>query len=152
MNGRLFIITGLALFSASCNKPSKTVPAPEAIFDSTGQQVITSSFNEKRVTMSVLYGNALARGTASAGKKEHVPGEVFTLVTWKKEPAPYWFGSDINGELQTIEQVHVSTAADSPNYDYTRVVKGAKDIPQEFAANKKDRIRFIIDQDASVFP
>lgn len=152
MSWKLLTIAGLALFGAACSKPSKTVPAPEAIFDSTGQQVITSSFNEKKATMSVLYGNELARGTASADKKEHVPGEVFTLVTWKKEPGPYWFGSDINGEIQVIEQVQVSTIADTLHYDYTRVIKGAKDISKELTSNKKDRIRFIIDQDASVFP
>lgn len=152
MNGKLLIIAGLALLSASCNKPSKTVPAPETIFDSTGLQVITSSFNKKRVTMSVLYGNALAMSTALEDKKEHVPGEVFTLVTWKQQPSPYWFGANINDKMELIERVKVNTVAGDLDFDYVRVVKGAKDIPQEFAADRKNRIRFIIDQDASVFP
>lgn len=149
MNGKLFIIAGLALLSASCNKPSKTIPAPETIFDSTGLQVITSSFNKKQVTMSVLYGNALAMHTAVEGKKEHVPGEIFTLVTWKQQPSPYWFGANINEKMELIEKVEVNGSLD---FDYVRVIKGTKNIPQELVADRKNRIRFIIDQDASVFP
>lgn len=146
MNWKLWTIAGLVLFGASCSKASKTVPAPEAVFDSTGQQVITSSFNKKQLTMSVLYGNALAMKTASGIEKKHVPGELFTLVTWKQQPSPYWFGSNINGEMQVIEQVHFNAGA----FDYVRVIK--KDVPQEPAAAKEERIRFIVNQDASVFP
>ena len=149
-----FISAALAL--AGCQEPRKLTPAPETIFDDHGLHVITSFHNDRTRTISVLYGNDDAR--ANAGKEPGVatpgvatPGEVFKLVTWDLKQNPLWFGSNINGGLQSVETVTVSASDSGPAIAYAKedfVQKGG----ESAVLSNAERISFIFAQRASVFP
>lgn len=158
--------TTLALALAACHDSRQLTPAPETIFDDHGLHVITSFHNNRNRTISVLYGNdeALAHasreraahtpGVATPGEAtpgEATPGEVFKLVTWDLKQNPLWFGSDINGGLQSVETVTVSASESGPAVDYAIDHVGQKSTEKAVLSNT-ERISFIFAQRASVFP
>lgn len=149
--GILFFIAACLMLSA-CSDSAKPTLAPETIFEAKGLHVITSNFNKKRGTMSTLYGNEAALEAARDGSSQHVPGEVFTLVTWVQEANPFWFGGNINGARQTVETVRVSPAdKDNVRVDY-EVETDGENVLEKVNFDKQERINFIFDQKASVFP
>lgn len=87
------------------NLPLESKEGKREMFDADSLKVITSFANTKEQTMSVLYGNALAKKSALAGYTTHVAGERFKLVTYKQANNKYWYGSHINGEVKSIETV-----------------------------------------------
>lgn len=154
MRIQLLTVAVLSLLCAACrpSEPASSIPAPEAIFDSHGLKVITSFFNNKQGNISVLYGNPEALNTASDAGKPHVAGELFTLVTWKQQEHPTWIGCNINGAVETIEQVRVDLAPDHQlrfNYQF---VKGEASLGKQYAIQQEERIRLITTSSASVFP
>lgn len=160
----LFISASLAL--AACHDSRKLAPNPETIFDDHGLHVITSFHNNRTHTISVLYGNDEALAHASREHDAHTPGvstpgvstrgvstpgEVFKLVTWDLKQNPLWFGSDINGGLQSVETVTVSAGESGPAVDYAIDHVGQKSAEKAVLSNA-ERISFIFAQRASVFP
>ncbi|MGG7664586.1 hypothetical protein [Dyadobacter sp. BHUBP1] len=152
----LILISVAALTLTGCQEQRKLVPAPETIFDDHGLHVITSFHNDRTRTISVLYGNDDALAHAGKERNAHTPGaaapgEVFKLVTWDLKENPLWFGSDINGGLQSVETVVVSAGESGPVVDYTfenPVQKNGKSA----VSSDAERISFIFAQRASVFP
>lgn len=140
-----------SLFMAACDNSAKPELAPETIFETSGMQPITSLFNKKSGTMSTLYGNDLALKAARDENQNHRPGEVFTLVTWDLEPNPYWFGGNINGDERYIETVKVLPAENGIRVDY-EVEKNGGDVFKTYNTDKQERINFIFEQKAAVFP
>ena len=135
-----------------CNKSHNLSPAPETIFDEPGMHVVTSIFNQRTETISVLYGNDEALSHAGLDRPEHVAGEEFKLVTWRLKPNPLWFGSNINGPLHSVETVKiVADANDAARIDYG-VENRSEDVAKIAPANRDERINFIFAQTASVFP
>ena len=134
----------LIIVASSCSR--NTVLAPETIYDSQGKVVISSSFNRRLGNMSVLYGNKLALNSAQQLTPHHVAGEIYTLVTWKQKPMPGWYGSSINGPIETIETVQV-LPDEQGNISFSyQLLKGHS------LSDKQKRIDFIIHQKASIFP
>lgn len=146
----LSALISIAIFG--CNKSKDLSPAPETIFDEPGMHVVTSIFNQRRETISVLYGNNQALLHAGLDQSEHVAGEEFKLVTWGLKPNPLWFGSNINGPLHSVETVKI--IADTNNA--ARIDYGVENRNEETAkiepADRDERINFIFAQRASVFP
>jgi len=124
-----------------------------APFDSHGWRVITSSMQQGEGTMSTLYGNDLAVKRARGGQVPWPKGAELSLVTWKKEPDAHWFGANVPGAVQSVEQVTFSqdaaegSAPRYAQYDGTGAKKG--NIDSETAAR---RIAYIEGQHASVMP
>lgn len=155
----LFISAALAL--AGCHNSRTLVPNPKTIFDDQGLHVITSFHNDRTHTISVLYGNDEALAHAGTGREActpgvatpgaATPGAVFKLVTWDLKQNPLWFGSNINGGLQSVETVTVSAGDAGPAVDYTREDSGQKNTGNAVSGNA-ERISFIFAQRASVFP
>ncbi|MDB5130185.1 hypothetical protein [Mucilaginibacter sp.] len=140
----------LAIIALSgCTNDSKKVTLREFEFNDSGLKVITSYVNEKAGTMSILYGNEAALNYSIKGNGEHVTGEVFKQVTFKQQAHEFWYGSRINGALQQVETINT-------------VLQGANVIPvyaiQHYGPNtakaedRSARIKFILSQQASVFP
>jgi hypothetical protein len=139
----IFLFT-LLILAGACNTPTLI---PESIYDSEGLSVITSSFNNKQQTISILYGNAAALKTL-ANSADHVAGEDYRLVTWKQDAHPLWFGSQINGVLKSIERISTSALADGS-------IKVRYELVQGQLAEDKDegeRVKFAFDQKLSTFP
>lgn len=63
--------------------------------------VITSSVNSRTATMSTLYGNGEAIGSARSGNP-YKPGSVLTLVTWSQREDPHWFGGRIPRSIVSV--------------------------------------------------
>lgn len=161
MKNLIIALISTTLVLAACQEPRKLAPAPETIFDAHGLHVITSSHNDRTRTISVLYGNDQALAHASAERATYTPGvatpgvaapgAVFKLVTWDLKQNPLWFGSNINGGLQSVETVTVSTGESGPEFDYT-VENSAQKNAKNAVSGNAERISFIFAQRASVFP
>lgn len=156
MKSLILTFISAAFAFAACQEPRKLTPAPETIFDDQGLHVITSFHNDRTRTISVLYGNdkALAHASSRAGAEMpgvDTPGEIFKLVTWDLKQNPLWFGSDINGVVQSVETVTVSAGESGPVIDYA-VENSAEKNRKNAVLSNAERISFIFAQRASVFP
>ena len=141
----------LSILMAACSNSPKPVLAPEKIFEDPDMHVITSVFNKKSGITSTLYGNKPALEAARNESENHVAGEIFRLVTWELQPNPYWFGGNINGEEKCVETVKVLPAENGIRVDY-EVENNGCDVLKRYDPDKQERINFIFDQKAAVFP
>jgi len=132
------------------------IPPTRELFDAGEQRVITSFADNRQQTMSTLYGNGSARRAAVAGvgaQRSHdaglVPGAIYTLVTWGQVKNTYWYGSQINGPLLSIERVSVSP--DSA-IDY-KVLRGTvRGDSARQVTDTSSRVKLILGRRASVLP
>ncbi|WP_217606551.1 heme-binding domain-containing protein [Chitinophaga sp. GbtcB8] len=131
--------------------PGKT-PA-RAMFDAGSLQVITSFANRKQQTMSVLYGNAAAKKSALSAYNTHIPGEVFKLVVYKQADNKYWYGSYINGAVESVETVAGTQSAAAAAPLTYQLDQGTA--PRDSAGYKMsaaNRMAYIFSHRPSVFP
>lgn len=114
------------------------------VYAAHGLKVITSFSDRKQQTISLLYGNELALQSAKTGI--HNKGELFELVTFKQADNKYWYGSYINGAVQSIELV-TSYATDK------NVIAFKYKIPQgQISGDADARIKSITSHRALLFP
>ena len=130
------------------------IPPTRELFDAGELRVITSFADDHQQTMSTLYGNEPARRAALAGGSlaaaaAFIPGASYTLVTWKEVKNTYWYGSQINGSLLSVERVSLS-AKSAVLYE---LLKGT--VPADstgHGADRQSRLALIVGQRASVWP
>ena len=152
INTKLLFIP-VNVLSTACNRSATDSLAKREMFDAKGQEVISSSANEKQGTMSVLYGNSAALQAALDGTGRHNPGEVFTLATWGQVANPHWYGTYINDRIKTVETICILPSSHGGIKIEYNLVKGSG--PKDDNGNTfswQDRIVFILNQDPSVFP
>lgn len=148
-----------ALFIISCTSKmedagtlNKTASLPAAFnFNKQGWKVITSFINRQQATMSTLYGNEVAFKYATTGATgSYPPGAALALITWKQQEDKRWYGASIPGRLQTLELVTNSSDTIAAYRQY----KGAALTPTPPADSLQEntRIKYILDQKASVLP
>ncbi len=101
----------LLVLLAACGKPASPKLAPEALYTDEGLAVITSFFNNRQHTTTILYGNAAAQQAIARGSAGQAAGEDYRLVTWEQYANPLWFGSNINGQIKSIERITTTTTA-----------------------------------------
>ncbi|WP_031530898.1 hypothetical protein [Dyadobacter crusticola] len=147
----LYIIA-IALFFTSCDDRNTATLAPEYLYDAGNEKVIKSILNNKKGTISMLYGNDLALQTARDSLSKPSIGAHYTLVTWKQKPMPHWYGTNINAGIYSVEQVKVTGRnEESFTFDYN-----FQPGPSYAAGDNKpvedQRILFITSQQAAVFP
>jgi hypothetical protein len=130
-----------------CSNDSKKVTLREFEFNDSGLKVITSYVNEKAGTMSILYGNEPALNYSVKGN--HVTGEVFKQVTYKQQAHEFWYGSRINGALQQVETINTVQQGATVILVYGVQYYGPNTVRTE---DRSARIKFILGQQASVFP
>jgi len=153
MKAILLTIFSACILLSACSDSTEPDLAPETIFQEEGLQVITSIFNKKAGTIATLYGNEQAKRSAGAGENEnHIPDEIFKLVTWKLKANPYWFGGNINGPVQAVESLNVVNTETGAIRVVYKVEKDIAGVLQKDQAARQERINFIFDQTASVFP
>lgn len=142
-------VTLFVLLAAACGRRETPELSPEDIYNSEGMAVITSSFNTRQQTMSTLYGNPMAQKAAAGGL--HQPGEEYRLVTWKQLSHPFWFGSNKNGPVKTVECVSITGSAEGgPEIRYELLRGTAAEVPG--GENREERVKFIFAQRLSVIP
>lgn len=91
------------LFGACAKNSGKETGKIRFIFDPGSLKFISSSFNPKLQTMSALYGNR--PGISVLGTDRRIKGAALTLVTYRMQDDPNYFGSRISGTLLSIETV-----------------------------------------------
>lgn len=95
----------IAAAASACSRPAPDSAHTREVFNAGGLHVITLFANRKQQTMSVLYGNEAAKKCALSGYRTHFPGEVFKLVVYKQANNKFWYGSYINGAVQSVEMI-----------------------------------------------
>lgn len=134
------------LLAAACN----TAPDPGAreVFDAQGQQVITTWANRPQHFLAILYGNAAARKSAFS---DTIPAAdaAYTLVTWEQTAHKYWYGSYINGNIRSVEQVRMRVNRDGAVTPVYQLLRGTISGP---GSNTASRIKWILSQQPVVFP
>jgi hypothetical protein len=129
------------------------LPPTREMFDAGNLEVIAPSMNKAQGTMSILYGNNAARQASLDSSNRHKPGEVYTLATWEQVNDPHWYGSNIDGQLKSVETVSILPASDGGVSVEYKVVKGSG--PKDASGHpidRQERIGFILDQQPAVFP
>lgn len=131
---------------------NKEASLPESFnFNQMGLKVINSSINQKKSTMSTLYGNDNALNTLKAGTGIQAD-EVIALVTWKQKEDKHWFGAKIPGSLQSLELIKtIKDKSGMPQITYTRY-EGSKLMPIKDTTGNAQSIKYIFDQNPSVMP
>jgi hypothetical protein len=152
MLNRLLYIGGLGLLLFSCEKPSRPNSGSWYLPNVDGQKVITSLINTKTKTIAICYGNDPAVRAANDPANIHQAGQSYTLITWSQTPMPHWYGTNMNREVISVEKVNVSL-----NYNrkifYTYQLQSSRESRIKLQQQKtKERIRFIINLRAAVFP
>ncbi|TLV00364.1 hypothetical protein [Dyadobacter luticola] len=145
-------ISALALLLLSCDDRNTATLAPDYLYDAGNQAVIKSIINNKKGTISMLYGNDLALQTAHDSLLKPNDGAHYTMVTWKQKPMPHWYGTNMNGEIYSIEHLKVVQRNDTQlAFDYEfQAGKGYQ--PGDDQPEKEQRIKLITSQRAAVFP
>jgi hypothetical protein len=152
MHKKTFFILSLGLFLFTCSRNNKTQLAPEYLFDQSDEHVICSLINNKQGTISLIYGNDLAIKYAQDTLSTHVKGEKFVMVTWMQKPMPHWYGTNMNGNILSVETVNVSqTPNGNVMYDYQLKQTDGRHLVKRDSINDK-RIKLITSQMAAVFP
>jgi hypothetical protein len=142
-------VVSLGFFLLSCNSSSKPVLAPEHLPNVGNQKVITSLINKKDGAISIIYGNDLAIKSANNSISIHQIGESYTIVTWKEKAMPDWYGTNMNGEILSIEKVNLlQDKAGKLSYNY-KIERGTLNWRH---MNVKQRVHHIINQSTAVFP
>ncbi len=118
-------------------------------------RVITSAVNEQDSTMYTLFGNDLAVQYARTNSQHDYPaGSVLSLVTWKQQEDPRWFGGKIPAAPKSVEFVTVGATADHrPSYSYQEY-EGAplKKISAQEGLAPDGRAAYLLSQRAAVMP
>lgn len=122
-------------------------------FNKLGLKVITSSINNKKHTMSTLYGNELALKSAAQGRSKGLqPGEVMALITWNQQEDDRWFGANIPGNLHSLELIKtVPIKGGKASINYQRF-DGDKLTLNPDTVHNQESIKYIFDQRPSVMP
>ena len=160
MKLQIIALISLSLAISSCSEKkspdeiiNQKASLPEALnWETGGYKVITSYIDKKDSTMSILYGNDLARKTFIASDKRAVPGEMLALVTWKQKADENWFGANIPGKVNTVELIKTSAGNGGvPAIAYS-LYKGKEFTLSKDTINNSVRIKYIFDQQPSVMP
>lgn len=153
MKTTIYIITTLCLLSMACNQTEDNhSKLSRIIFDAHGQRPISSSVNRNLGTMSILYGNPEAYQSALVSNGEHIAGEEYTYVTWKYGVDPVYDGSDINGELLSVEEIEVASGGDGRTAINYQIKKGEPLPVNGKHLKENERIAYIFEHQPSILP
>ncbi|RBQ11747.1 hypothetical protein DRW42_00255 [Pedobacter miscanthi] len=126
--------------------------APEYLFDAKGQRLISSLIDSKKGTISVIYGNEIAIKAAGNHSPKALAGAEYTLVTWKQKEMPGWYGTNMNGDLYSIETLKVQ-GKNQQQIHLEYLFKAGHTYPKGAEAPERNgRINLITNQPAAVFP
>jgi hypothetical protein len=121
-------------------------------------RVITSWIDKNNSTMSTLFGNDLAVQYARTHAGQDFPaGAVVSLVTWKEQEDPRWFGGKIPAAPQSVEFVIVAAGADrQPSFTWQKYegapLKKISPAEEQKGPAPVMRAAFLLSQRAAVMP
>jgi len=82
------------------------------------------------------------------------PGSILSLVTWHQKEDPHWFGANIPGTVQSVEQLVFGMDVQKRGLPSYTLYEGdpLKKSTGNTAVSTTSRIGWILDQQASVMP
>lgn len=140
----ILLAVSLSLYQQACDDKTDFQLSPEDLYDSGDLHVITTWFNDKHQTISVLYGNEQAAAAPMADMHIHHVGEQYTLVTWHQQENPLWFGGQINGRITRVEQVDITTSSHGDTEPRYRVSYHASADSISGTPREQTRINYIL--------
>ncbi|KQM69347.1 hypothetical protein ASE74_04895 [Pedobacter sp. Leaf216] len=151
-----YIIAAGSLFVAGCKgatDPDRLINSKASLpstfrLSELHEKVITSLINKKVGTMSILYGDEHFKN-ATQESNLNVPGNSFTLVTWKQQDDAHWFGARIPGELISAETINIGNHTNFVTY---RKFMGKNLLLSADTTGQNERIHFILTQRPSIIP
>jgi hypothetical protein len=122
---------------------------PGLPYDPLKWRVITSGIDPRNSTMFTLFGNDPAVDHARTGSQgAYPPGSILSLVTWRQQDDPHWYGAKIPQRVESVEFVSIDPApGESPSYE---IYDGAAS--KRMAAASGTRASQILSLKASVMP
>jgi hypothetical protein len=114
-------------------------------------KVITSWVNKHDATVSTMLGNDVAVKYARTNAEMQYPaGSVLSVVTWRQQEDPRWFGGSIPQRARTVEFVTVTGPG---AYSYERYEGSPlKQVASGDGAEPKERAAYLLAQRAAVMP
>jgi Cytochrome P460 len=118
-------------------------------------RVITSWIDRQDSTMSTLYGNDVAVQYARTSQQHEYPsGSVLSVVTWKQQEDPRWFGARIPARVKSVEYVIVKADPTHGRAFSYQAYEGAplkKTLDQQ-GPTPNARATYLLSQRAAVMP
>jgi hypothetical protein len=90
----------------------------------------------------VLYGNKAGEYLLQSNDRSQLPNVALTLVTWRQQDDPHWFGARIPGNLLTVESVTTDKKLND-NFHYSKFTGKSLTIMRD-TAGQSARIEFIL--------
>jgi hypothetical protein len=117
-------------------------------------KVITSWVDHKNATMSTLYGNdAAVHSARSKSQRQYPAGSMLSLVTWRQQEDPRWFGARPPATPVSVEFLTVDAAAGNLSYEYESYAGVPwKRTSTEEGPTPGQRAAFLLAQQAAVMP
>jgi hypothetical protein len=114
-------------------------------------KVITLWVNKKDATMSTMFGNDVAVQYARTNAEKMYPaGAALSVVTWRQQEDPRWFGGSIPQKPTAVEFVSVTAPG---AYFYERYEGSPlKKVANGEGADPKERGAYLLAQRAAVMP
>lgn len=106
------------------------------------EKVITAFINKRDSTMSVLYGNKAGEYLLQSNDSSNRQDVALTLVTWRQQDDPHWFGARIPGNLLSVESVTTDKKGND-SYHYSKFTGKSLTIMRD-TAGQSARIAFIL--------
>ena len=153
MNHFVLLLISLTLLSCGehptvYNEPASAIQSQVISFNPLSEAVLSSFIDTRQHRMATLYGNSVAAKHArTTGNADYPAGAVLTLVSWKQQPDPRWFGGNIPGQLATVEVVRFPAA--TPLY---QKYAGRPLRLQPPTTNMAERIQFITHEKTAYLP
>lgn len=113
------------------------------------QRVLSSFYNTKDNTNSVLYGDNGAEQVLQKHNTATSPAFSLTLFTWHQQEDPHWFGARIPGDLVSVERLTKERTGDRLSY---QKLTGKQLTAVDDTAGSGKRIRFILSQQPLIQP
>lgn len=155
-NIRMGIILFLLLTALGCRRQNevetkavKENAANRLVQQMAKMNVITTFSDQKKKTLSVLYGNSVALENA---RKQSNPktGAVLMLVNWKSKVDAEWFGGIVPATVSSLEVLE-----NTENNDYRYSKYQGKDFKMEKNVDSgvlSERRSFILNIKAAIMP
>lgn len=147
----IYYTLSITLLLSSCQQKRYATLAPEYLYEVKGQKPICSLIDNKKGNILMLYGNDAAMQAANDSLVRQAPGADYTLVTWRQKQMPGWYGTNMNGELYSIETLKISNIGKQLKSAY-QFKAGKAYTAVGTRLNSAQRIQFMIDQRAAVLP
>lgn len=154
---KYFIVAACCTIISSCDIPTSpeelinrkaSLPSSFSLSD-LHQKVISSFSNKKENTTSILYGDPSAEIAIKDQAPMKAPVFLFTLITWRQQADPHWFGAKIPGDLISVERL--SKTANNASIAYQKL-SGKELVRVRDTTGNFGRIKFILSQKPLILP